>query len=178
MFSNKEIPSESLPHLLGALKSLLSKNDFKLNGCNINSLTQIGQLEFLPVWKIEDINSNKKTDSTQLVRFCDAQLNQFRNCCCTTAWIHEYAFDIPSQFCQYLKIIERPDVTLVMEHLIEITKQITSHHQLSKIPSFVDQYFFSSYEYLEEHSSETDLTFHEFLQTTMYSMAEQTLLSD
>ena len=162
-FSKDEIPSESLPHLLGALETLLSKCDFKLNQKSIESLTQIGQLEFLPVWKIEDINSNQRIDSTQLVRFCDAQLNQFRNCCCTTAWIHEYAFHIPSQFFQHLEIMKRPDVELVKEHLMKITKQITFHHQLTNIPSFVDQYFFSSYGYLEEHSSDTpDLTFHEF----------------
>ena len=151
-FSRDEIPFENLPYLLDTLADILNKMTFEHN-FDPNStevLQQIKQVKFLPAWIMEDILINQSPHQLELVRFCDAQLNEFEHCCSTTAWIHEYPFKIPPACYRYLGIIEQPDPDLVKKHLIKITRQLMSY-EMNNISDDLSKCFTSSYEYLESH---------------------------
>ena len=150
MFSQKMFPSSYLPDLFEAFIPILSKNDYE-----ITILRQIAEIQFLHVWRIECITRfNEVTYSPQLVRFCDAQLLKFENCCCTTSWIHSIDFKLPKTCYQYLGMSEYPNISTVNEHLIKIINQITEAHSILEIPSCYENYFLKSYSILEKYISD------------------------
>ncbi|KAI6651970.1 Sacsin-like [Oopsacas minuta] len=146
MFSQKIFPSSDLPELFDAFRPILQAN----KELDLTTLHNIANIQFLPVWRIECITAaNEKTYSENLVRFCDAQLRQFQNCCCTTAWIHKFDFNFPTEYYQHLRIGEYPDPATVRDHLIKITNQIIQVYSLLNIPTCYEKYFRKSYELLE-----------------------------
>ena len=154
MFSQKMFPSSYLPDLFEAFIPILSKIDYEIIS-DITILRQIAEIQFLPVWSIECITrSDEVTYSPQLVRFCDAQLVKFENCCCTTSWIHSIDFKLPKTCYQYLGMSEYPNISTVNEHLIKIIDQITEAHSILEIPMCYENYFLKSYSILEKYISD------------------------
>ena len=151
MFSRREFPLSDLPRLFEAFVPILDQ----LNQPS-QIISDIAMVKFLPVWSIQCITSNHQvTDNTVLVRFCNGQLEKYKNCCCTTSWIHKYSFNFPNSSYQYLGIIDHPDTQMMLNHLIKVTTQIMqAYPSLTDVPNCFVKYFNQSYKYLEKYNSE------------------------
>ena len=154
MFSQEKFPSSDLPELFEAFTPIIYTIDYRVS-LNITILQQIAETHFLNVWKIDCITNPKKVSYLpRLARFCDAQLFEFQNCCCTISWIHSIDFTLPTTCYQYLGIREHPNISTVKEHLIKIINQITQVHPILDIPTCYKKYFLESYNVLEKYISE------------------------
>ena len=154
MFSQEKFPSSDLPELFEAFKTILTNIDYS-ESLNITILQQIAEIQFLRVWRIDRITNPKEVSHfPYLARFCDAELLEFQNCCCTISWIHSIDFTLPTTCYQYLGISERPNISTVKEHLIKIIDQITQVHSILDIPTCYKKYFLESYNVLEKYISE------------------------
>ena len=151
LFSQEKLQSSDLPELFVAFKAILSNTDYEVSP-NMIILRQIAEIQFLRVWRIDCITNPKEVSYLpHLARFCDAQLLEFQNCCCTVSWIHSIDFTLPTACYQYLGISEHPNISTVKDHLIEIINQITHNHSILNIPSCYEKYFLKSYDILEKY---------------------------
>ena len=160
-FQRRELPTEYLHSLLQSLLLILLNLTSQIDQHSAYVLRQIGEVRFLPAWKLKNVHTNQKTYSSDLVRFCDAQLIEFQHCCSTTALIHELNFEIPEDFYQYLNIAQYPPPQLIKVHLLNVTNQILHQYHQSEIPANLHEFFYSSYKYLEAFSAQ--ITYAEFL---------------
>ena len=147
-FSMRRFECDKLNILLKELEIILQTIDWdKLAQKEIQTLEQLRNLQFLPVLKMNNITQHKF--SNKLAMFSEAQLREYRNCCCTSAWIHKFSFKFHPLSYEILKINEEPEPKLVVDHLKTIISQILQQNCHTNIPAEYEKYFNSCYSFFE-----------------------------
>ena len=149
-FSMQRFECGKLQILLNQL--VINFNDInweKLTPSEVDILSKLGNIKFLPVWKKTDITHTKEHNQTKLAKFSDAQLYEHRHCCCTTAWIHKLSFKFHPLSFQKLQIHKDPNPKLVVVHLKTIISQLLLQYCQTNIPIYYAKYFYSCYSYFE-----------------------------
>ena len=159
MIDNKEIILEPDEHEHIPLSSLVDVliRVTELNYDDICLLRTLADIRFLPVWKFEPNNTSGII--RRFVSFKEAELSKFKNCCCTSAYIHHSLVSLicakgPNSLGSYLRIRSKPTFQTVIKHFEIIClnlSQIRAHQSIDDHESL----FTHTYKYLTDNGSNT-----------------------